>query len=115
LKIQINGKVNSTQRAHIVIFQGGQVMEIENEKPSSAAATGRRKTGRHTRAVKRMLKGRNDIDAVTRSTLIGLTTAWDRIEETGNNVSTVPALSKELREIWARFAPIDDLEELWKQ
>jgi len=90
-------------------------MAIENEKPSDAAVAGRRKTGRHTRALKRMLKGRTDIDALTKSTLIGLTSAWDRIEESGNNISSVPAISKELREIWAKLAPADSFEDIWTQ
>jgi len=89
-------------------------MATKKEKPSDVAATGRRKTGRHTRALKKMLRGRTDIDAVTKSNLIGLTTAWDRIEETGNNISSVAALSKELRETWAKLALVDNLEDIWK-
>lgn len=90
-------------------------MAIENEKPSDVAATGRRKTGRHTKALRRMLKGRSDIDALTKSTLMGLTSAWDRIEESGNNISSVPAISKELREIWAKLAPAENFEDIWTQ
>lgn len=90
-------------------------MAIESEKPSDAAATGRRKTGRHTKALRRMLKGRSDIDALTKSTLMGLTSAWDRIEESGNNISSVPAISKELREIWAKLAPAENFEDIWTQ
>jgi len=90
-------------------------MATENGKPSDAAAPGRRKSGRHTRAVRRMLKGRTDIDALTKSTLMGLTSAWDRIEESGNNISSVPAISKELREIWAKLAPAESFEDIWTQ
>jgi len=90
-------------------------MAIENEKPSDAAATGKRKIGRHTRALRKMIKGRNDIDALTKSTLMGLTTAWDYIEESQNNISSVPAISKELREIWAKLAPAESFEDIWTQ
>jgi hypothetical protein len=61
-----------------------------------------------------MLKGRYDIDAVTRSTLLGLVTAWDVIEETGKGIQSIPAISKELREIWSKLAPVDAFEDLWK-
>jgi hypothetical protein len=115
LKILTYGKASYTRPARIAIFQGGQLMAIENEKPSDVAVTGRRKSGRHTRALKRMLRGRTDIDALTKSTLIGLTSAWDRIEESGNNISSVPAISKELREIWAKLAPAENFEDLWTQ
>ena len=115
MKIPIYGKASSIRLALIAIIQEGQPMAIENEKPSDAAVTGRRKTGRHTRALRRMLKGRTDIDALTKSTLMGLTSAWDRIEESGNNISSVPAISKELREIWAKLAPAESIEDLWTQ
>lgn len=90
-------------------------MAIESEKPSDAAVPGKSKTGRHTRALRRMLRHRTDIDALTKSTLMGLTSAWDRIEESGNNISSVPAISKELREIWAKLAPPENIEDLWTQ
>lgn len=88
-------------------------MEIENARPSDAAGAGRKRSGRHTRAMKRMLKGRTDIDAVTRSTLLGLVSAWDLIEHSGKNIQSIPAISKELREIWSKLAPADSLEDLW--
>ena len=89
-------------------------METEKEKPQKKHASGRKKTGRHTKVLRRVLRERSDIDPLTKSTLLGLTLAWDRIEETGQSLSTVPAISKELREIWTRFAPIDALEDIWK-
>lgn len=64
--------------------------------------------------MRRMLKGRTDIDAVTRTILMGLSMAWDKIEETGQNISTVPSISKELREVWFKIAPSDSIDELWK-
>jgi hypothetical protein len=89
-------------------------LATKNEKPSDAVKTGRKRSGRHTRAMRRMLKGRYDIDAVTRSTLLGLVTAWDLIEETGKGIQSIPAISKELREIWSKLAPVDTFEDLWK-
>lgn len=89
-------------------------METKNGKPSDAVKTGRKRSGRHTRAMRRMLKGRYDIDAVTRSTLLGLVTAWDVIEQTGKGIQSIPAISKELREIWSKLAPVDAFEDLWK-
>lgn len=88
-------------------------METKNVKPSDTAGAGRKRSGRHTRAMKRMLRGRTDIDAVTRSTLLGLVSAWDLIEETGKGIQSIPAISKELREIWSKLAPSDSLEDLW--
>lgn len=88
-------------------------MATKNEKPSGAVAPGRRKSGRHTRSMRKMLKGRTDIDAVTRSTLLGLVSAWDLIEETGKGIQSIPAISKELREIWSKLAPSESIEDLW--
>jgi len=88
-------------------------LATKNGKPSDAVKTGRKRSGRHTRAMRRMLKGRTDIDAVTRSTLLGLVSAWDLIEETGKGIQSIPAISKELREIWSKLAPTDSLEDLW--
>jgi len=89
-------------------------LETDSEKPLNAVGSGRRKSGSHVRAMRRMLKGRTDIDAVTRTILMGLSMAWDKIEETGQNISTVPSISKELREVWFKIAPSDSIDELWK-
>ena len=73
-------------------------MVTKSDRPLDVAVSGRRrKSGRHVRAMKRMLKGRTDIDAVTRTMLLGLTAAWDKIEETNQAINTIPAISKELR------------------
>ncbi len=105
----------SGQPAVSAIVRGELVLATDLEKPLSAAVTGRRrKTGRHVRSMKRMLKGRTDIDAVTRTMLLGLSTAWDKIEETGQSINTIPAISKELREVWFKIAPTDSIDDLWK-
>jgi hypothetical protein len=89
-------------------------MEIKLDRPLNAAVNGRRrKSGRHVRAMKRMLKNRTDIDAVTRTMLLGLTAAWDQIEESNQGINSIPAISKELREIWFKIAPTDSIDELW--
>ena len=89
-------------------------MEIKSDRPLNAAVNGRRrKSGRHVKAMKRMLKNRTDIDAVTRTMLLGLTAAWDQIEESNQGINSIPAISKELREIWFKIAPTDSIDELW--
>ena len=89
-------------------------MEIKKDKALDVAVSGRRRrSGRHVRAMKRMLKGRTDIDAVTRTMLLGLTAAWDQIEESNQGINSIPAISKELREIWSKIAPSDSIDELW--
>ena len=89
-------------------------MATKKEKPSDLAVSGRRRRGgRHTRAMKRMLRGRTDIDAVTVTMLLGLSTAWDKIEESSQNLHSIPSISKELREIWFKIAPTDSVDDLW--
>jgi len=89
-------------------------MVTKSDRPLDVAVSGRRRRlGRHVRAMKRMLKGRTDIDAVTRTMLLGLTAAWDQIEESNQGVNSIPAISKELREIWFKIAPTDSIDELW--
>ena len=63
--------------------------------------------------MKRMLRGRTDIDAVTIAMLLGLSSAWDKIEESNQNLHSIPAISKELREIWFKIAPTDSVDDLW--
>lgn len=105
---------NCDQPALNAITRREPLLEIRLEKPLDVAVTGRRRrSGRHVRAMKRMLKGRTDIDAVTRTMLLGLTSAWDKIEETNQAINTIPAISKELREIWFKIAPADSIDELW--
>jgi hypothetical protein len=45
--------------------------------------------------------------------LLGLTAAWDQIEESNQAINSIPAISKELREIWFKIAPTDSIDELW--
>lgn len=77
-------------------------MEMQKEKPLKIVASGKpkKKLGRHTTAMVKALTGRTDIDMVKREALLGLARAWDKIEEVGKGVHTIPAISKELREIW---------------
>lgn len=74
----------------------------ENAQVLKIVAPGKaKKVGRHTRIMMKALEAREDIDRVKKEMLLGLTRAWDQIEETRKGVHTIPSISKELREIWA--------------
>jgi len=46
--------------------------------------------------------------------LRGLARAWDEIESSGQYIATIPAISKEIREIWDSLGnPEDDITALW--
>ena len=70
-------------------------MATKKEKPSKTAVSGKPAPGRHTAAMINALKGRKDIDGVTQVALLGLATAWDLIEKTGENTHTIPSISRE--------------------
>jgi len=76
-------------------------MATKNAKPSKTVKPGKAVSlGRHTDAMVDALKNRDDIDWVKKEMLLGLSRAWDLIEQTGNNTQTIPSISRELREIW---------------
>lgn len=75
-------------------------MATKKEKPSRTAKSGKSPHGKHTTVMLAALKGRSDIDGVRQQALIGLSQAWDLIEATGLNTQSIPAISRELREIW---------------
>ena len=75
-------------------------MATKKEKPSKTAKSGKSAYGKHTTVMLAALKGRSDIDGVRQQALIGLSQAWDLIETTGLNTQSIPAISRELREIW---------------
>lgn len=78
-------------------------MTNANAKILKIAASGKpkKKVGRHTKAMLKSLEGRDDIDKVKKEMLLGLTRAWDQIEDMRKGLHTIPAISKELREIWS--------------
>jgi hypothetical protein len=84
-------------------------MATKNGKPSKTAKPGKAVSfGKHTDAMVAALKNRDDIDWVKKEMLLGLSRAWDIIEQTGNNTHTIPSISRELREIWDTTALPDD-------
>ena len=88
---------------------GGQFMATKNAKPSKTVKPGKAVSlGKHTDAMVDALKKRDDIDWVKKEMLLGLSRAWDLIEQNGNNTHTIPSLSRELREIWDSTSLPDD-------
>ena len=88
-------------------------MATKKGKPSKTVVSGKPVTGRHTSAMNNALKGRKDIDGVTQVALLGLATAWDVIEKTGENTHTIPAISRELREMWT-YCGLPEQDDIFK-
>ena len=88
-------------------------MVTKKGKPLKTVASGKPAIGRHTAAMNNALKGRVDIDGVTQVALLGLATAWDVIEKTGENTHTIPSISRELREIWA-YCGLPEADDIFK-
>jgi hypothetical protein len=88
-------------------------MVTKKGKPLKTVASGKPATGRHTAAMNNALKGRVDIDGVTQVALLGLATAWDAIEKTGENTHTIPSISRELREIWT-YCGLPEADDIFK-
>ena len=88
-------------------------MATKKGKPSKTVVTGKPALGRHTAAMINALKGRKDIDGVTQVALLGLATAWDLIEKTGENTHTIPSISRELREIWT-YCGLPEADDIFK-
>ena len=88
-------------------------MATKKGKPSKTVVSGKSVTGRHTAAMNNALKGRKDIDGVTQVALLGLATAWDVIEKTGENTHTIPAISRELREMWT-YCGLPEQDDIFK-
>ncbi len=88
-------------------------MVTKKGKPLKTVANGKTAIGRHTAAMNNALKGRVDIDGVTQVALLGLATAWDAIEKTGENTHTIPSISRELREIWT-YCGLPEADDIFK-
>jgi hypothetical protein len=88
-------------------------MVTKKGKPSKTVVSGKPALGRHTAAMINALKGRKDIDGVTQVALLGLATAWDLIEKTGENTHTIPSISRELREIWT-YCGLPEADDIFK-
>ena len=88
-------------------------MVTKKGKPLKTAVSGKPVPGRHTAAMINALKGRKDIDGVTQVALLGLATAWDLIEKTGENTHTIPSISRELREIWT-YCGLPEADDIFK-
>jgi hypothetical protein len=88
-------------------------MVVKKAKPLKTAEKGKPVPGRHTAAMNNALKGRKDIDGVTQVALLGLATAWDLIEKTGENTHTIPSISRELREIWT-YCGLPEADDIFK-
>ena len=88
-------------------------MVTKKGKPLKTVVSGKPVTGRHTSAMNNALKERKDIDGVTQVALLGLATAWDVIEKTGENTHTIPAISRELREMWT-YCGLPEQDDIFK-
>jgi len=88
-------------------------MVTKKGKPLKTAVSGKAALGRHTTAMNNALKGRKVIDGVTQVALLGLATAWDLIEKTGENTHTIPSISRELREIWT-YCGLPEADDIFK-
>lgn len=76
--------------------------------------SGRKPVGKHLKIVKRAIKKR-EVEPVKAEMLRGLARAWDAIEENGNPIASIPAICREMREVWDSLGnPQDDIADLWK-
>ena len=88
-------------------------MATTSAKPEGEAVSGKKPVGKHLQVMKRAIKKRQ-IDPVKAEMLRGLARAWDEIETSGQYIATIPAISKEIREIWDSLGnPEDDITALW--
>ena len=80
----------------------------------NTVVSGRKPVGKHLKIVKRAIKKRS-VDPVKAEMLRGLARAWDAIEETGSPIASIPAICREMREVWDSLGnPQDDIADLWK-
>ena len=97
-----------------VTIQEEQDMETPKGIKQDTAASGRKPIGKHLKIVKRAIKKR-DVEPVKAEMLRGLARAWDAIEESGNPIASIPAICREMREVWDSLGnPQDDIADLWK-
>ncbi len=88
-------------------------METKKGKPVNEAVSGKKPIGKHLKVMKRAIRKRQ-VDPVKAEMLRGLARAWDEIEASGQYIPTIPAISKEIREIWDTLGnPEDDITALW--
>jgi len=94
--------------------QEERVMATKENVEQDTVASGRKPIGKHLKIVKRAIKKR-DVEPVKAEMLRGLARAWDAIEESGNPIASIPAICREMREVWDSLGnPQDDIADLWK-
>jgi hypothetical protein len=68
---------------------------------------------KHIEAAEVVLAGLEAPNAVTAEALRGLARAWDIIETTGKNLSTVPNLARQLSETLAELGVDGEASDVW--